>query len=1114
MAVKASASITVALERDISGVWRFYKVAASTSTPSAPTEAQGKAYINSGTAISGWSTAEPAYDGTSTNSLYSCDLTGFTDGTVSWSAVSKSSSYEAAKQAYNLANTANGNATTALEQSVEYIVGTQTAATNTWTGVTKDASIKAGKTIAYYLPFAGNSSAATLNLTLAGGGTTGAKIIRINNSNVTTHYPQYSIIKMTYDGTYWKTDNYNSDTYNRTRMQNVICAAAAITAGHIICGTASGYKNIAASVAFDLAYPLLYAGSALAAAATGDNNYLQINSINVTNNGTVTSAANYKTVYLKGTISGNTFTIAASPFMTTVTPTSEDGFCYIPLGVFYNSTTNIYFISSSQVYKYKDGAFGPVSIREASAAAKTATNYITDVTNGITIHPVNDANSDYARIDANGLTVYKGGNDVASFGDTARVGKSNSSRFVMNAASLQAYDGSNNKYFEVSSSGLTFGSNTAATTTALENEVNARKAIYGTCGTAAGTQAKGVTCANFALYTGASVTVGFTNANTHATPTLNVNSTGAKSIKSYTGVALTEAEYKWAAGAALTFVYDGTYWRMQDSGATESKAAAAASASAAATSATTATNKASAASTSATNAASSASTASDKASAASTSATNAANSASAAATSASTASTKATAASTSATNAANSASAASTSATNASNSASAASTSATNAANSASTALDTVTVKDTRNDNQNPQWYITNYPKKRVQEFKQTTKIGLTGDTYCWLQTDVPWGDSSGGWPKQTTEVNGKQYWRQGASGTAWSAWVDAYGTALESAKTATTYITDIDSNLGITIKPKTSTGNDYLQINSSAISMYRNNVEMMRLEDSALKFKNSSGQQVATFGSSISLGKNLGDLTLPYMVISNTGIYWGWADYVAVAITADTNTDISYLEAGEGFVFKMHGSTVDPFTLDFMNDEVYAETMHINGKKIRSYNLEGSSWVAQRSYASFARISTPTDTGMYPLLDAKTPSGDWAICTYGENLHFSYVTDSNFNAGTNTHAACTVYSNGDFGFGSPNTTFAVTSVTITNSKLAAHAGEEKSATSTKSGWFPICIAGWNGGSRHVMLSDCYLSSRASGSATVKAYFTNTNDSALGNTSSFVIYILWCRIGG
>lgn len=114
MAIKARASITVALERDIQSVTRFYKIASSTSTPSKP----------SGTSDpSGWSKAEPAYDGTSTNSLYTVDRTIFTDGTASWSDVSKSSSYEAAKQAYNRAVEAENTAIEAAEDYADTVAG-------------------------------------------------------------------------------------------------------------------------------------------------------------------------------------------------------------------------------------------------------------------------------------------------------------------------------------------------------------------------------------------------------------------------------------------------------------------------------------------------------------------------------------------------------------------------------------------------------------------------------------------------------------------------------------------------------------------------------------------------------------------------------------------------------------------------------------------------------------------------------------------------------------------------------------------------------------------------------------------------------------------------------
>ena len=49
-------------------------------------------------------------------------------------------------------------------------------------------------------------------------------------------------------------------------------------------------------------------------------------------------------------------------------------------------------------------------------------------------------------------------------------------------------------------------------------------------------------------------------------------------------------------------------------------------------------------------------------------------------------------------------------------------------------------------------------------------------------------------------------------------------------------YITDINSNNGITIKPINTAGNDYLELNSSAISFYKNNAETVKLENSAFR--------------------------------------------------------------------------------------------------------------------------------------------------------------------------------------------------------------------------------------------------------------------------------------
>lgn len=101
MAVLATDTITLAVAVDVQQVDAYYRLQSSTAAPPAkPTEASP----------AGWTATEPTYDGTSTNTLYTCAKTTLTDGTFYWSAVSKSTSYEAAKAAWNKAGAAESAA--------------------------------------------------------------------------------------------------------------------------------------------------------------------------------------------------------------------------------------------------------------------------------------------------------------------------------------------------------------------------------------------------------------------------------------------------------------------------------------------------------------------------------------------------------------------------------------------------------------------------------------------------------------------------------------------------------------------------------------------------------------------------------------------------------------------------------------------------------------------------------------------------------------------------------------------------------------------------------------------------------------------------------------------
>ena len=93
-------------------------------------------------------------------------------------------------------------------------------------------------------------------------------------------------------------------------------------------------------------------------------------------------------------------------------------------------------------------------------------------------------------------------------------------------------------------------------------DLTASNIAYGTCSTAAGTAAKAVVISagsNWALAAGAIIIVKFSNANTVANATLNVNSSGAKAIY-HNGAAIATNIIK--AGNTATFVYNGTQYEL------------------------------------------------------------------------------------------------------------------------------------------------------------------------------------------------------------------------------------------------------------------------------------------------------------------------------------------------------------------------------------------------------------------------------------------------------------------------------------------------------------------------------------------------------------------------
>ena len=131
----------------------------------------------------------------------------------------------------------------------------------------------------------------------------------------------------------------------------------------------------------------------------------------------------------------------------------------------------------------------------------------------------------------------------------------------MAARKVQLKDNSGNKAYPVTSSacvGMSDGSGS------LDKKIAGiiSNSGYVACTTAANTVAKTVTQANFSLSTNCRLIVKMTNYNTAASPTLNVNNTGAKPL--YYNGEIASADNTWEAGEVLDVYYDGTNYRASN----------------------------------------------------------------------------------------------------------------------------------------------------------------------------------------------------------------------------------------------------------------------------------------------------------------------------------------------------------------------------------------------------------------------------------------------------------------------------------------------------------------------------------------------------------------------
>ena len=151
-----------------------------------------------------------------------------------------------------------------------------------------------------------------------------------------------------------KTSEMSNSTY--------IKASSAISANSIIIteNPSSGYVKLGANVDFNINYPIFYSLSAVAANSTTDSIFSNYGNIDFSSIYSSLQTAPYGTVYIKGTLSGNTITTRPD-FLTTVEPTSEDGFVYIPIANLGADGLSGWFYNTGNILAFKNGSLVPMA---------------------------------------------------------------------------------------------------------------------------------------------------------------------------------------------------------------------------------------------------------------------------------------------------------------------------------------------------------------------------------------------------------------------------------------------------------------------------------------------------------------------------------------------------------------------------------------------------------------------------------------------------------------------------------------------------------------------------------------------------------------------------------
>ena len=295
------------------------------------------------------------------------------------------------------------NAAIAAAGGGEIIVGTQLASTSAWTGVASFSQLSDGQQIVYWLPISSTSTAVTLELTLSGGGTTGAVPVYYSGATrLSTHYPAGNAIRLiykvdapisgdTYTG-WWADANYDSgNTYDRIKLGNSVVVKESFAWAKLIVGDDTGYWNLTGGTTFNIDHPILYPAANGTAGYYFSNAYICYPTVSLR---TVTDDSSFavtarKMVYLVGRLNGRQFTVQSTNWLTTSPTDSTGTLTFISLGYMYN-TYQMYLYPEHPMYMFVDGEFRSLSEVAYNASVVANDAAATSTENAASINTLQD----------------------------------------------------------------------------------------------------------------------------------------------------------------------------------------------------------------------------------------------------------------------------------------------------------------------------------------------------------------------------------------------------------------------------------------------------------------------------------------------------------------------------------------------------------------------------------------------------------------------------------------------------------------------------------------------------------------------------------------------------